>query len=296
MTDRRPVLVALGMHRSGTSLGMSVLAALGVACGQHMIAPGRSNPAGFWEHAEIVATQERLLARIDRVWHGSRGTWPLPDGWLDHAATDEARDSLVAILGREIDACTASLWGFKDPRTMRLWPLWTRVFEDLNLSPVPVLLFRHPDAVTRSLRRHNGIEADRARLIWTQHNLAALRHVGDDLRVSVEYDRLVSDPSNEVRRMADALGDVMEVNESAVSAAIGKVSTDLRTHTATAADPDDPFAARLLGVLRDPQAETRRALIADYDAAEALFAPWASGRRNVLTDWAVRFLVSRTGR
>jgi hypothetical protein len=291
-----PVVTALGMHRSGTSLGMSVLSALGIACGEDLIAPGRSNPAGFWEHAEIVEVQERLLARLGRVWHGTRGTWPLPDGWLDSPAAEEARRDLTAILTREIADHAPRIWGFKDPRTMRLWPLWARVFDDARATPVPVLLYRHPEPVTRSLRRHNGIDADRARLIWVQHNLAALGHTGDTLRIAVEYDSLVTDPEAQIRRIATALSDVISPDAAQIDAAVARISTDLRTHSAEPVPPDDPFAARVLDALRHPDLEKTATLIGDYTAAERLLAPWATGRANVLTDWMVRFLVSRTGR
>ncbi|MEO0372590.1 MAG: family 2 glycosyl transferase, partial [Pseudomonadota bacterium] len=131
---KTPVVVVLGMHRSGTSVGMSVLSSLGVDCGEDLIPAGRSNLAGFWEHAEIVAVQERLLARIDRVWHGPHGTFPLPEGWRETAAAEEAQAALIDILRREIVAHPGKVWGFKDPRTMRLWPMWLDVFDKVNVE------------------------------------------------------------------------------------------------------------------------------------------------------------------
>ena len=73
---RKPIVILLGMHRSGTSLAMSMLNALGVECGEALIPAGPGNPAGFWEHSAIVAAQEDLLAGMDRMWHGPRGTHP----------------------------------------------------------------------------------------------------------------------------------------------------------------------------------------------------------------------------
>jgi len=297
-TDLTPVVVVLGMHRSGTSVGMSVLSALGVACGQDLVPPGRSNLAGFWEHAEIVAVQERLLARLDRVWHGPHGTFPLPDGWLEGDAARQAEEALAGIVARETAAHRGQVWGFKDPRTMRLWPLWERIWKRLAIAPQPVVMVRHPDAVIRSLRKHNGLEPSRGLLVWLQHNLEALRHVGDRLKVVVDFDPLVNDPEAEVARIAAALSDVIDITDAARRAAVAKVSPDLRTHRATQSAPVNTMAADVYAALRclaGGQADEARlsAIVANYDAASDLFASWRTDRSNVLTDWIVRFLVSR---
>lgn len=290
---KTPVVVVLGMHRSGTSVGMSVLSSLGVDCGEDLIPAGRSNLAGFWEHAEIVAVQEKLLARLDRVWHGPHGTFPLPDGWQDTQAANEARAALTDILRREVAAHTSRVWGFKDPRTMRLWPLWLDIFEALNLEPIPVVMVRHPDAVIRSLAKHNGLSPSRAQLVWLQHNVEAMRHVGHHLRAVVEYDRLVNDPNGEVDRIAHALADVITITDEARMAAKARISTDLRSHSATAAPPANTMAAQVYEVLRAGDPDAMAATVALYDAGEEMFATWRKERGNVLTDWIVRFLVSR---
>ncbi|MEL7254168.1 MAG: sulfotransferase [Pseudomonadota bacterium] len=290
---KTPVVVVLGMHRSGTSVGMSVLSSLGVDCGEDLIPAGRSNLAGFWEHAEIVAVQEKLLAAMDRIWHGTNGTFPLPDGWRDTAAAKEAQGALTDILRREMAAHPGKVWGFKDPRTMRLWPLWLDVFEALDVEPIPVVMVRHPDAVVRSLAKHNGLSPSRARLVWLQHNVEAMRHVGDRVRAVVEYDRLVNDPAGEVDRIADALRDVVTITDDARGAAKARISTDLRSHRAAAAPPGNALAAEVFDALRSGDPSAMAAVVARYDAAEEMFDSWRSERGNVLSDWILRFLVSR---
>lgn len=289
---KTPVVVVLGMHRSGTSVGMSVLSSLGVACGEDLIPAGRSNVVGFWEHAEIVAAQEKLLARIDRVWHGPHGTFPLPEGWRDTAAAHEARAALTAIVRRELAAHPSQIWGFKDPRTMRLWPLWLEIFDELNIEPIPVVMVRHPDAVGRSLAKHNGLSPSRARLVWLQHNIEAMRHVGAHVRAIVDYDRLVSETGTEVDRVADALSDVVTITDTARTQAKARISNDLRSHK-TEESPQNDLAARAYNALRECRAEDMAAVVSLYDASEEMFESWRSERSNVLSDWIVRFLVSR---
>lgn len=295
---KTPVVVVLGMHRSGTSVGMNVLSALGVALGKDMIPAGRSNLAGFWEHAKIVAVQERLLAKLDRVWHGNHGTFSMPEGWLESDAARDAELALCDILRHEIAAHPGQVWGFKDPRTMRLWPLWKRVWDRLNIEPIPVVMVRHPDAVVRSLAKHNGLSPSRGRLVWLQHNIEAMRHVGEGIRLFVDFDRLVNEPKAEVERIAIALCDVVDIPADGRSKAVACVSTDLRSYKAGLEPPDNPLAARVYNALiaqisgKKYPAEMAET-VALYDAACDVFSSWQTERSNVLTDWIVRFLVSR---
>ena len=111
-------LLVLGMHRSGTSAFTRVLNLHGVALGENLMPAGPDNPSGFWEHADVVAVHERLLAALERTWDDPR---PLPDNWLASAAAQTAFDALVAIVQR--DFAGVSLWAVKDPRLCRLLPL-----------------------------------------------------------------------------------------------------------------------------------------------------------------------------
>ena len=297
-SPKTPVVSVLGMHRSGTSAGMNVLSALGVACGEDLIPAGRSNLAGFWEHAEIVAIQEKLLAHLDRVWHGPRGTFPLPEGWLDSRPAREAEAALTEVVRREIAAHSGRVWGYKDPRTMRLWPLWERIWDRLAIAPIPVVMVRHPDAVIRSLAKHNGISPSRGLLVWLQHNVEALRHIGDRLSLVVDFDQLVNNPDATVERMVSVLGETIEITDASRAAAVSRVSTGLRTHPATSELPSNMLAARVYSALTARAAgkgstEELVEVVQLVDAATELFSSWRTERPNVLTDWIVRFLVSR---
>ncbi|MEO1493895.1 MAG: hypothetical protein AAFV19_17215 [Pseudomonadota bacterium] len=297
-TPPTPVIVVFGMHRSGTSVGMNVLSSLGVACGEDLIPAGRSNTEGFWEHAEIVAVQDRLLARLDRLWHGSRGTFPLPDGWLESGPARRAERDLTEILIREVASHPGGVWGFKDPRTITLWPLWQRIWGKVNMEPVPIAMIRHPDAVVRSLAKHNGVSAERALLIWLQHNVEILRHLGDRLHLVIDFDLLVNAPDVQVDRIAQALNSIIDIEPEARGAAAAKVLVNMRTHDAVPDAPKNLLAAQVYGALRShatghQDKEEYAQAIALYDAAHEVFSTWRHERSNVLTDWILRFVVSR---
>jgi hypothetical protein len=55
-----PLILVVGMHRSGTSLLGSLLQGLGVELPGELIAADHHNPEGYFEWHELVELQERL--------------------------------------------------------------------------------------------------------------------------------------------------------------------------------------------------------------------------------------------
>ena len=169
----RPVIVVLGSGRSGTSLLMQVLAALGMTLSERLIGPGQANPRGHFEDAPIVRIQADLLRRL--------GAWPyhpLPADWLDHPATAAAEQDLAAALAERLARCPAPAppWGFKDPRTAAFLPLWQRLFARLDLAPRYVLALRDPASVVQSFMATYGTGAAEAEAVWLRRTGEALRH------------------------------------------------------------------------------------------------------------------------
>ena len=296
-TKRKVVFVLLGMHRSGTSLTMSVLQSLGIDCGAALIPAGRGNVAGFWENREIVAVQEELLTAMDRVWHGPRGTFPLPGNWLQSPAAARAKKRLVGIVEKGISE-SDGIWGFKDPRTCRLLPLWREVFRETDVEPVFILSVRHPSAVSASLARHNGMSLQRGRLAWLVHNLDVLRYCGDDLLLVADYDQLVEHTALEVERLAQALGSFSSVSAEQKAAAVARVSTELRSHSKAHEQILNPVLCAcyegLQGLSRgNPKSETLAQLEENWPHLENLLEPWRTDTRPLLVDWVLRLILRR---
>jgi hypothetical protein len=192
-TGGRVVLI-LGMHRSGTSMLARILAAQGLPLGATLLdRPARDNRHGYWEQAEIVAVQEALLDGCDRTWHGPNGLQPLPEGWLQAPATRAAKTQLTAIVAREI-ARAGGLWGFKDPRSLRLLPLWREIIAALALEPVFILAARSPSAVAASLMRRNRMSRHFAEALWAMHTIDALAGAGAELAAVIDYDSWFTAP------------------------------------------------------------------------------------------------------
>lgn len=143
-------IIVLGMHRSGTSAAMYALNQLGVSVGptDSLMPPSPHNPGGYWEQWPIVKAHEHLLNRWGLRWDSDGD---LPRDWLSREATREAQHTLAQFIRRAFEG--RSLWGFKDPRTCRLLPLWQPIFAAQHITPHYLLMTRDPDAVVRSLQR-----------------------------------------------------------------------------------------------------------------------------------------------
>src|SRR5580658_7298555 len=137
---KQRIVVVLGMHRSGTSLLTSLLAELGVDLGDNLIAGDANNEAGYWEHAEINRTQDSLLGQLRHSWAGPAWMNPFPLDWQHLAAGERVRfKQELSAMVREGISTAKGVWGFKDPRTTRLLPLWKEIFSELGLEPYYIL-------------------------------------------------------------------------------------------------------------------------------------------------------------
>jgi len=81
MAKRRPLIMVLGMHRSGTSLCSHVLSALGVDMVDE-VESRFDNPRGHWERWEIVDLHDRILAKLNRSYVVLADTWSDRRCWL----------------------------------------------------------------------------------------------------------------------------------------------------------------------------------------------------------------------
>src|SRR6516162_4401524 len=78
--QRRPIVIVLGMHRSGTSLCSHILSALGVDMADD-VGVDVGNDKGHWERWEIVEFHERILGFFNRGYSGGFHDFALPVAW-----------------------------------------------------------------------------------------------------------------------------------------------------------------------------------------------------------------------
>ncbi|WP_394696418.1 sulfotransferase [Pseudoxanthomonas japonensis] len=197
----RSVVLVLGMHRSGTSALTRVLNLLGVPLGDELLQPQDDNSKGFWEHAAAVEIHEKLLAALGRNWHDVR---EMPEGWLEHPATEVAISEIAALVSREMRG--QALWAVKDPRMCRLLPLWVAALERLKIGARAVLAVRDPREVALSLHKRDGWTLGHAYLMWIQHLMEALTASSSIPRAIVGYTQLLEDWRPAMDRVATSLG------------------------------------------------------------------------------------------
>lgn len=178
-TIPHPLVLVVGMHRSGTSLLGNLLAAAGLAMPGPLITGDEHNPSGYFERADITSIQEQLLIDLDRWWPGSTGMLPLPANWLSRPVTHDALQRMRSLLQEEQDRIQGP-WVIKDPRSSLLLPLWRRLCSDLSIPLRLVLALRPPAQVIHSLCRRDagpaGMTAQRAEELWWHHNRSVLDH------------------------------------------------------------------------------------------------------------------------
>ena len=152
----------------------------------------------------------RLLAAVGREVESPLHPLSLPEGWLERPAVRAIGGELKAYLRGEI-AREKGIWGFKDPRTARLLPLWNRLFQELELSPTYFWAVRSPPAAARSMALKNPrlrkMTVAFAELLWATYNVDIFRALRD-LRPQpavIDFDSWFDNAENLVGRLTAAL-------------------------------------------------------------------------------------------
>lgn len=192
-------LVVLGMHRSGTSLATSLLAGAGLDVGQRLLGAHASNPRGHFEDEDFLEFDRLVLRQVGADSDG----WvvaPLPSPPTEWVSRARALVERKRASGRP--------WGWKDPRTVPLLPLWRAAAPDATF----VIVYRKPWEVVDSLFRRGdaafNADAELAVHVWQHYNdllLALVRSAPERCLVS-NIDAIAADPAAWVRAVAEHAG------------------------------------------------------------------------------------------
>ncbi|MCW5737697.1 MAG: hypothetical protein KIS73_26490 [Enhydrobacter sp.] len=209
VAGRPVVVVVLGMHRSGTSLLSGMLEIAGVPMADDATHRGPANPTGYRERREIVELHDQILARVGRPVGSPLHPMPLPTGWCESREVHVVREQLKEFVQTQL-AQHQNLWGFKDPRTARLMPLWTSLFDELGVEPRYVWAVRSPAASARSMALKNKAARPMTRhfaeLIWAAYNVDIYRALRGTDPIVVDYDHWFDDAPSLARQLRQKLG------------------------------------------------------------------------------------------
>jgi hypothetical protein len=287
MTISNQGVIVLGMHRSGTSALTGVLSMLGADPGGTLIPAHESiNPKGFWEHAEIVAIHERLLAALGSSWHDEG---PLQSDWWRLPLILPFRTALMNIVRK--DFTNRPLWILKDPRLCRLLPMWLDILREVECKPSFVIALRNPFDVAESLKYRNGFIEEKSHLLWLEHLLDAVRWSYGYPRVVVTYDSLLADWQVVAKLVSENLQLTWPVECSLATAEIEAfLEPSLCHHGKSKVTPDGNRLGELALaayeiVIRTPSDQLGQALAGIRKEAQIishLVSPWASCTNHVL--------------
>ena len=197
-----PALGISGMHRSGTSLTASIVAAAGIHLGDELMAAGSGNPRGHFEDLAFYQLHQRILAANGLSLEGftCHETIVVPPA---------ARAEATELIGRR--RANARPWGWKDPRTVLMLDFWA------ELLPEACWLFvvRPPENVVDSLFRRGDtafiVNPRHAIDVWVAYNRRILEfvHRNRNRAAVVDLEEVVADPAGLVATVANLLGTVL---------------------------------------------------------------------------------------
>jgi hypothetical protein len=197
-----PALAIGGMHRSGTSLTASLVAAAGVHLGDELMAAGAGNPRGHFEDLEFYHLHQRILAANGLSMEGftCQASIAVPPAALTQA---------TELVGRRRAAGRA--WGWKDPRTVLFLDFWAELLPEVRW----LFVIRSPEDVVDSLLRRGDtafvMNPRHAIDVWVAYNQRilefALRH--RHRSVVVDLEQVIADPAGVVSAVANVLGTML---------------------------------------------------------------------------------------
>ena len=246
--QRRPIAMVLGMHRSGTSLCAHILSAMGIDVADE-VAAGPSNAKGHWERREIVEFHDHILRLFNRDYFGPLHDFPLPPAWWADPRVSQIKREIVAFLARRMGD---SYFGFKDPRTVRLMPLWHQIFNDLNLAPKIVLCLRNPAQVARSLRQRDNLDPGIGEHRWLNYVVDFFRYCGGFEVCTVDYEQWFRDPCANFTKLKQLLDVEWQQSRSDLDLVLsGIVDPALRHDEPHYDEPHQPLVRSLYRLVSD---------------------------------------------
>lgn len=228
-SNQPTAVLVLGMHRSGTSALTGMLRLLGTELGSHMMKASPFNPTGYWELKPMVDLQIALLSSIGSM---DDDYLSLPDGWENRPAAVAFRPEFKHMIWSEFSG--KKLWGFKDPRTCRLLPMWHAILAELGMQSRFVIILRDPAEIASSWYSNDKQAFIKTTLMTLTHQLQMERDTRGHRRVMISYDQMLADPKGTLGRIGRELGIQWPVSLESAGGAIDQFLDGKLRHHRTA--------------------------------------------------------------
>jgi len=174
---------------------------LGLYLGDDFLDAQPENPTGYWEDRRIVELNDRVLKALGLRWDDAG---PIDAREFNGWRMWQLRRQAIRDLRRRFTP--HRLWGFKDPRTIRLLPFWRRVLRDCKVDDAYLVVIRNPASIAASLYARQKTDAVTAQRLWLVHMLPFLHAIADRPLAVVDYDLFMDDPQGQLARIARRFG------------------------------------------------------------------------------------------
>lgn|GEM_PF-1131562 len=212
-------LVILGMFRSGTSCVATCFQALGFYFGADadLFPADGFNQGGYFELKELMNLNRKVLGTLGMQHFRIE---EIPADWQELPGMQPHLDAMGALLESKLGG--RFLWGWKEPQTSVLMPLYREIFRWKALEPTYVICVRNPLAVTASQRSHSPLPhiGERVVGLWLHYTLSALRESKGSKRIVIHYDSFLEDPKPFLARTVQLLGSPAGMAEKIGTAAL----------------------------------------------------------------------------
>lgn len=187
-------VIVLGMHRSGTSVVMSILKSLGVDIGKRESSLGQfDNPLGHFENLDFTDFNVELL-------RAAGGDWINPPSIEE---ITQAVKPMHARITQLVEENMGPLWGFKDPRTALTIHVLRPYLPNLHV----IHTTRNSQAIANSIHKRDGIPHSYSMALCNIYNerINSFLIQNKVPSIKVNYNNLLALPSVVIQKIIDFL-------------------------------------------------------------------------------------------
>lgn len=285
------IYIVLGMHRSGTSLCSSILHVLGVDMATDRLAD-TGNELGHWEREDFVAAQDMILNIMDRNVFSDVHDFPLPPAWWRTPELIPHIRRLTDLVAKE--AANGTPFGFKDPRSVKLLPIWSHICARLELQPKFIVCVRNPAHVAKSLEARDGLDRSVGEFRWLDYTVDCFRHTKGRKFHIVHYEDWFSDPIGTLGGLRDFIGsDFGLAGDEALMAVESLIRPDANHGDLIRQRVDLPLVRQFYGLVKNSSGSSDDtamidAFCGDFHSFRQLLLPFQAKHQKRVADFEAR--------
>lgn len=261
MLVKPKVICVLSAPRSGSSALCRMLEALGMSFGpgSGLVSPDRFNRHGYYELQELLGINEQILSEtvplklsdvLEDQGYGERDSLAIESRYWAAASSPVSSEHSVS---RELESrienvikgldSAQKLPVLKDARLSLTLPVWKNY-----CTPIPIILWRHPEQVSNSLERMTGLPKKYGEWIWLNYTRSAFEVCTDREPLVISHSELVDKPAETANRLFEYLGRFSKLDSDRLDSAGDIIDKSAITHFSLKA-PEIPSIASYLSWL-----------------------------------------------